>query len=117
MRDPAIVAALFGFCLSTTFLAAWIYRAVDNAKAVLAIWLVLYCLAPLGVDLVRHGMSERSGRVMATAATLSPVGLIVEAATEPRAKLKVGAAFNALVPLLPIALYIRSGRRRVKATV
>jgi hypothetical protein len=112
VRAACVVAGFFGFCASVIFVAAWFYRAVDNAKVILAIWLGGYCLAPLVADFVRHRMSDESyyDPVLARAATFSPVGLVIESASQPRADLRAGAVFHCLIPLLPAALYLR--RRR-----
>jgi hypothetical protein len=108
-----MVAALFGFSASVIFLAGWFYRAVDNAKVILSIWLVTYCFAPFIVDFARYRLSDPKfyDPVLAMPATFSPLGLMIEAATQPEADLRPGAAFHALVPLLPAALYLRRGRR------
>lgn len=106
------VAALFGFCLSVIYVAAWVYRAVDNAKIILGVWLILYCLVPLGVDLVRTRISDTDEPALATIASFSPVGLLIETVTQPEANLRPGAIFNVLIPLFPLSLYLRAMRRK-----
>jgi hypothetical protein len=113
-RAVCFVAALFGFCVSGVFVAAWFYRSVESAKVILAIWVAAYCVAPLAVDLTRKGLSDRySDPVLATAATFSPVGMVIEAVTEPveDVDLRPAAVFHLLVPLLSVGLYVRVARR------
>ena len=113
-RAACMACAMVGFSASVVFVGAWFYRAVESAKVIIAIWLICYCVAPLGVDLARDRMTERVGEeeqpVLAVAASLSPVGLLIEAATDRRANLAPGAVFHLLAPLLPAGLYLR-GRR------
>jgi hypothetical protein len=106
------VAALFGFSLSVIFVAAWVYRAVDNAKVILGIWLILYCLIPLGVDFTRTRLSDNDEPALTMTAAFSPIGLLIESVSQPEADLRIPAIFNALIPLLPIGLYIRTARRQ-----
>ncbi|MDB5323085.1 MAG: hypothetical protein JWN40_4716 [Phycisphaerales bacterium] len=107
------VAALFGFCLSTIFVAAWVYRAVDNAKVILGIWLILYCLVPLGVDFARDRLTDAANEpALKTAAALSPIGLLIETVTQPEKDLRPAAVFHVLIPLLPIGLYLRTMRAK-----
>lgn len=114
VRVSWVIAALFGFSASVIFVAGWFYRSVTSAKIILGIWLAAYCVAPLGVDLVRKYMSDDwdDGPVLTTASSLSPIGMVIEVATEPRADLRPGAVFHVLIPALPIALYLRAGRRK-----
>lgn len=117
LRTACFLAALFGFCVSAMFVAAWFYRSVDTAKVILTIWVVAYCVVPLAVDLTRKGLSNRFDEpVLATAATFSPVGMIIESITEPPegVDLRPAAAFHALIPLLPAGLYARVARRHVR---
>jgi hypothetical protein len=109
------VAALFGFSLSVIFVAAWVYRAVDNAKVILGIWLILYCLVPLGVDFTRTRLSDNDEPALTSVAAFSPIGLLIEAVSQPEAALRVPAIFNGLIPLLPIGLYVRTVRRQARA--
>ncbi|HEY7120021.1 MAG TPA: hypothetical protein VH475_25760 [Tepidisphaeraceae bacterium] len=110
-----LVAAFFGFCVSVTFFAAWIYRAAENAKVLLGVWLIAYYLVPLAVDFTRNGLLDRDSDedrpTLTTAASFSPVGLLIEAVTQPDADLRKGAVFHVLIPLIPIALYLRRPRR------
>jgi hypothetical protein len=50
--------------------------------------------------------------VLARASAFSPVGLVIETATQPQFDLRPGAIVHAVIPALPIALYLRGGRRR-----
>jgi hypothetical protein len=112
-RFACFIAALFGFCLSVIFVAAWVYRAVDNAKIILGIWLILYCLVPLGVDFARDRLADTDDEpALKTAAAFSPVGLLIEAVTQPDTDLRAPAVFHVLIPLLPIGLYLRTTRRK-----
>jgi hypothetical protein len=120
-RLACIVAALFGFCASVVFVAGWSYRFGDNAKATLAVWLAIYCLGPLALDFARDRLSaaaaDTNAPMLATTASFSPVGLLIEAATQPGADLRAGAVFHALIPLLPIGLYLRAARARRRRAV
>jgi ABC-type uncharacterized transport system permease subunit len=114
-RAACIVAALLGFCLSVTFVAAWFYRSVDNAKVILTLWLIAYCITPLLVDVAREQVAQNrrfDEPTLMTAATFSPIGLLIESATQPEANLRPGAIFHILIPLLPIALYLRVAARQ-----
>jgi hypothetical protein len=115
-RLACIAAALFGFSLSAVFAAAWAYRVVDSAKIILAIWLACYCFAPLVVDFVRVAAQDHryGDPALAVASTFSPVGLLIESATQPDADLRAGAVFHLLIPLLPAALYARATRRQAR---
>jgi hypothetical protein len=114
VRVSCVIAALFGFSASAIFVAGWFYRSVENAKVILGIWLVAYCVVPLGTDLVRKYFSEDwdEGPVLATASAFSPVGLVCETAAQPDANLRPAAIFHAVIPVLPIGLYLRVGRRK-----
>lgn len=116
-RAACIVAALLGFCLSVTFFAAWFYRSIDNAKVVLTFWLLAYCVAPLLVDVAREQVALQrrfDEPTLMLAASFSPIGLLVESATQPNADLRPGAIFHVLIPLLPLALYLRVTHRQRK---
>lgn len=115
-RLTCLVAALFGFCTSVVFVAAWFYRTVDNAKVILAIWLVSYCLVPLALDFARFRMSDREDAPnLATMATLSPVGMVMAVSSDAKVDLRPGAVFHVLIPLLPAWLYLRRVRRQAVA--
>jgi hypothetical protein len=110
-RKACFVAALFGFCASVTFAAAWVYRVVDNAKVILTIWLLAYALLPLGIDLVRHSLADSPfDPVLTTISSFSPIGLVIAAASEPETDILPGAIFHVLIPLLPFALYRQASR-------
>jgi hypothetical protein len=113
-RLACVGAAMLGFCVSVIHVAAWFYRSVDNAKIILGIWVGVYCLMPLGMDFFIARASERvyDEPMLGVAATFSPVGLLIESATQPEADLRVGAAFHVLIPLLPMGIYARRDRRR-----
>jgi hypothetical protein len=104
--------AFFGFCLSAIFVAAWFYRAVDNAKVILFIWFIAYCLVPLGIDFARDRLSDRDEPTLGAIASFSPIGLLIEAADGSSADLRPAAVFHCLVPLIPLGLYLRGGRRK-----
>jgi hypothetical protein len=111
MRGACMAAALFGFCLSIIFVAAWFYRAAENAKIVLGIWLIAYCLLPLGADLARDHFSDAPDAPMMTmASSFSPLGLLIEAVNKSQVNLQPGAVFHVMIPLLPMGLYLRRGR-------
>jgi hypothetical protein len=114
LRVSCVIAALFGFSVSVIFVAGWFYRSVQSAKIILGIWLVAYCVAPLGADLVRKYFSDDwdDGPVLARAGSFSPVGMVCEVAGQTDRDLRAGAVFHAVVPALPIGLYLRAGRRR-----
>ena len=108
-----MIAALFGFAASAIFLAGWFYRSVESAKIILGIWLVAYCLVPVGVDLVRsHWADDEDAPVLALTASFSPIGLLIEDAARRQVDLRPAAIFHAMIPALPIALYLRAGRRK-----
>jgi hypothetical protein len=110
-HGTCMVAAMFGFCLSVVFLAAWFYRAAENANIVLGIWLICYCLLPLGLDLARDHFSDAPDEpVMTMASSFSPLGLIIEAVNKSTVNLRPGAVFHVMIPLLPLGLYLRRGR-------
>lgn len=112
MRGTCMIAAFFGFCLSIIFVAAWFYRAAENAKIVLGIWLIAYCLLPLGVDLARDHFSDAPDEpVMTMASSFSPLGLLMESVNKLQVNLQPGAVFHVMIPLLPIGLYLRRGRK------
>jgi hypothetical protein len=107
-RATAAALALFGFSLSLVFWAAWIYRVADNAKVLLGVWLICYCLVPMAIDFVRERMADDGGPVLAVVASFSPVGLLSEFALQPAADLRWGAVFHLLLPMLPAWLYLRT---------
>jgi hypothetical protein len=114
-RAACITAALLGFSLSVTFIAAWFYRSTDNAKVILAFWLIAYCVTPLLVDVAREQVSQHrrfDEPTLRMPATFSPIGLLVESATQPTANLRPAALFHLLIPLLPITLYLRVSHRQ-----
>jgi hypothetical protein len=116
-RLACLFAALFGFSASVICAAAWVYRAIDNAKVVLAIWLTIYCLVPLTLDFARSRLVDRDepGPVLATMASLSPIGMTIEVSSRAKVDLRPGAVFHLLIPLLPAALYLRTVRRQAAA--
>jgi hypothetical protein len=115
VRIACFAAALFGFSASVTYAAAWFYRVVDNAKVILTIWLVLYALAPLCTDLVRHSLSDSPfDPVLTTLSSFSPVGLVIEAASQPETEILPGGVFHLFIPLLPYALYRRAIRPKAR---
>ena len=107
-----IGAAFFGFCLSAIFVAAWFYRAVDNAKVILFIWIVAYCLLPLGIDFARDRLSDRDEPTLGAIASYSPIGMLIESTSRSHPDLRPAAVFHCLVPLIPVGLYLRGGQRR-----
>jgi hypothetical protein len=106
-RTTCMIAAFFGFSLSTIFTAAWFYRTVDNAKVVLTIWLIVYCLLPMGVDFCRDRIVDRDEPGMTMLSSFSPLGLIIEASTDSKVNLRPASIFHVLIPLLPLGLYLR----------
>lgn len=109
-RAVCMAAAFWGFSLSVIFVAAWFYRAVDNAKVIISIWLIAYCFLPLGLDFARDRLTNGDEPTMTMASSFSPVGLIIEATNESKVNLRPAAVFHVLIPWLPVALYLR-GRR------
>ena len=59
IRAICLLAALLGFSLSVTFVAAWFYRSVESEKVILIIWIACYCVAPLVLGIVGMEMSEQ----------------------------------------------------------
>jgi hypothetical protein len=116
-RAACLIAAFFGFCVSVVFLAAWFYRSVESAKLIVGLWLACYCLGPLVVDFARSRMSEREWDepVLATAASFSPIGMLIEVVTRAKVDLRPGAVFHAVVPLLPVGLYVK--RKTVTSSI
>jgi hypothetical protein len=112
------LAGLAGFSLSAVFVAAWVYRVVDNAKVILGIWLAAYCVVPVVVDLVRHGMSDDyNDPTLAFASSFSPAGLLIEVWTHADVNLVPAVVAHLVVPLLPMGLYWREMRKGRTAEV
>jgi hypothetical protein len=118
VRALGLLAALLGFCLSMTFVAAWFYRSVESAKVILIIWIACYCVAPLVLGIVGMEMSDQDDPSLGVAGAFSPIGMVIEASQDTKPAVMVpGAVFHLLAPLLPAAFYLRTGRRAAEATV
>jgi len=118
LRAVCLLAALLGFSLSISFVAAWFYRSVESAKVILIIWIACYCVAPLVLGIVGMEMSDQDEASLGVAGAFSPVGMVIEASQDTKpAVMAPGAVFHLLAPLLPAALYLRVGRRAANARV
>ena len=59
-----------------------------------------------------HWDVDEDAPVLTRVASFSPVGLLIEDAARRQVDLRPAAVFHAVIPVLPIALYLRAGRRR-----
>ncbi|HZZ41299.1 MAG TPA: hypothetical protein VFE58_00040 [Tepidisphaeraceae bacterium] len=105
--------ALYGFCLSIIFLAAWTYRTIDNAKVFLTTWIFLYCLLPIISDAIRHSVADNNSDPVLTAmSSFSPIGLLIETWTSIPIDTFPVIALHLIAPLLPLSLYLLLPRRK-----
>jgi hypothetical protein len=115
LGDVAWSAITIAISLATIyFLCAWLYLGTQNAAIPIIIWVVLFWLVPVFVDLIRYalddyGESDPIGGI----STCSPIGALIVVWTHRSAPLIAGIVMQLLIMTLPLTLrMILRPRRR-----
>jgi hypothetical protein len=111
--DPRLIlklAVIVGaFFFSTSYLLRIFYRRGQKAAILMAVWLVLTWLVPLGVDAVRHSMSDLDAGPMFS--LLSPIGAMIDLFDRNPSVKVIGLAFQALIAVAAAGMFY-SGEKK-----
>ncbi len=106
LGDVALSAITIAISLAAIyFLCAWLYLGTQNAAIPIIIWIIVFWLVPVFVDLIRfaladYGEADPIGGISAC----SPIGALIVIWTHRSAPIIAGIVMQLLIMTIPLAL-------------
>ena len=99
---------------SIYFLCAWLYLGTQNAAIPIIIWVVLFWLVPVFVDLIRYALADygESSDPIGGISASSPIGALIIIWTHRSAPLVAGIVMQLLIMTIPLTLRMMLRPRR-----
>ena len=99
------------------YLIRILLRATKKLGVMLAFVLILWCLLPFGIDMVRHAAASNYDATLTAISTVSPIGALVSIWTLGNIPFsKVGMAMQVMIAAVPVMMFYSIAKRRSPST-